>query len=65
MFWNLVLFWFLMFYCQLSNSKDISFTLSVPPRRRDCFHETITIGVQYEVEYQVVIITVMLTARLN
>ena len=43
----------LLFSCQLSGSLDVSFTLSIPPRRRDCFHQAITEGVEYEVEYQV------------
>ena len=51
--YNLVCF--LLFLCfQLSKSVDVSFTLSIPPRRRDCYHEKITQGAEYEVEYQVV-----------
>jgi len=51
-FWNLFCF-LLMLFCQLSKSLDVSLTLSIPPRKRECLHQAMTEGVQYEVEYQV------------
>jgi len=54
-FWNFVWFILQLFCWQLSESIDVSLTLSIPPRRRECFHETVNEGVEYEVEYQVVI----------
>ena len=50
---NLVWLLLLLFSCQLSQSVDVSLTLSIPPRKRECFHEAMTTGVAYEVEYQV------------
>jgi len=44
---------------KLSESVDISFTLSIPPKRRECLHETMNEGVEYEVEYQVFIFVCM------
>jgi len=52
-FWNLVWILLLLFCSQWTKSADVSLTLSIPPRRRDCFHEAMTQGVEYEVEYQV------------
>jgi len=46
----------LLFCVKLADSLDVSFTLSIPPRKRECFHETIPIGIEYEAEYQVVTI---------
>ena len=54
-FWCLVCLLLTLFCWKLSESLDISLTLSIPPRKRECFHETVNEGVEYEVEYQVVI----------
>jgi len=57
-FWNFVWLLLMLFCWKLSESLDISLTLSVPPRKRECLHETVKEGIEYEVEYQVVSVSI-------
>jgi len=53
-FWNFMCLLLLLVCCQLSESLDLSLTLSIPPRKRECYYQAVNVGVEYEAEYQVI-----------